>query len=139
MGKIQSHSTSNATSIAQWAGLEALRSGGDDVERMVAAFAERRDVMLSGLLALPGVTCPPPAGAFYAFPNVSAYFGRSHEGGVVGSALDLSAYLLDTAHVAVVPGEAFGAPENLRISYATSTEIIAEGTSRIAAALGALV
>ncbi|MHB9149490.1 MAG: pyridoxal phosphate-dependent aminotransferase [Thermoleophilia bacterium] len=138
MGKIQSHSTSNAASISQWAGLEALRSAGDDVTRMVAAFQERRDAMLAGLLALPGVTCPRPAGAFYAFPNVSAYFGRSHEGGVIGSALDLSAYLLDAAHVAVVPGEAFGAPSNLRLSYATSKANIEEGTSRIAAALKAL-
>ena len=138
MGKIQSHSTSNATSISQWAGLEALRWAGDDVNRMVAAFQERRDVMLARLLAFPGVTCPRPAGAFYAFPNVSAYFGRSHPGGVIGSALDLSTYLLDTAHVAVVPGEAFGAPGNVRLSYATSKEKIEEGTSRIAVALEAL-
>jgi len=138
MSKIQSHSTSNATSIAQWAGLEALRSAEDDVRRMVSAFQERRDIMLASLLAVPGVTCPRPAGAFYAFPNVSAYFGRRHAGGVIGSALELSAYLLDRARVAVVPGEAFGAPDNLRLSYATSREKIEEGVARIATALEAL-
>lgn len=138
MGKIQSHSTSNATSIAQWAGLEALRSAGDDVTRMVAEFERRRDAMLEGLLALPGVTCPRPAGAFYAFPNVSAYFGRSHGGGAVESSLDLSAYLLETARVAVVPGEAFGAPANIRLSYASSLADIQEGVARIGEALAAL-
>lgn len=138
MGKIQSHSTSNATSIAQWAGLEALRSAGDDVTRMVAEFERRRDAMIAGLLALPDVTCPRPAGAFYAFPNVSAYFGRSHEDGVVESSLDLSAYLLETARVAVVPGEAFGAPANIRLSYASSLADIQEGVARIGEALAAL-
>ncbi|MBU2601377.1 MAG: pyridoxal phosphate-dependent aminotransferase [Actinobacteria bacterium] len=135
MGKIQSHSTSNATSIAQWAGLEALRSAAPDVERMVGEFERRRDVMLDRLLAIPGVTCPRPAGAFYAFPNVSAYFGRSHPGGTVDSALDLAAYLLEEALVAVVPGEAFGAPAYVRLSYATSVEKIEEGTGRMKAAL----
>ncbi len=138
MGKIQSHSTSNATSITQWAGLEALRSAGADVRRMVSEFEHRRDVMLDRLLALPGVTCPRPAGAFYAFPNVSAYFGRSHPGGVVSSALDLAAYLLEEAQVALVPGEAFGAPSYVRLSYATSVENIEEGTDRMRAALDRL-
>jgi aspartate aminotransferase len=138
MGKIQSHSTSNATSIAQWAGLEALVSAGPDVDRMVAEFQERRDVMLQGLLGMPGVTCPTPAGAFYAFPDVSAYFGRSHAGGAIASSIDLSTYLLTEAHVAVVPGEAFGAPRNLRLSYAASRDQIEEGLRRIAAALKTL-
>lgn len=138
MGKIQSHSTSNPTSIAQWAGLEALRSAEDDVTRMVVEFERRRDAMLERLLSMPGVTCPRPAGAFYAFPNVSAHFGRSHDGGTVGSSLDLAAYLLEGARVAVVPGEAFGAPENIRLSYAASLDDIEEGMTRIAEALAAL-
>jgi aspartate aminotransferase len=138
MGKIQSHSTSNATSIAQWAGVQALVSAGPDVDRMVAAFQERRDVMLDGLLAMPDVTCVKPSGAFYAFPDVSAYFGRSYQGGMVTSALDLSTFLLTEAHVAVVPGEAFGAPHNLRISYAASREQIEEGLDRMAGALATL-
>ena len=138
MGKIQSHSTSNATSIAQWAGLEALRYADDDVARMVGEFERRRDRIMDRLLAIPGITCPRPAGAFYAFPNVSAYFGRSHDGAAVESALDLSAYLLETARVAVVPGEAFGAPANIRLSSAASLGDIEEGTTRIEEALAAL-
>ncbi len=135
MGKIQSHSTSNATSIAQWAGVEALRSAGADVVRMVAEFERRRDQILAGLRALPGVTCSRPEGAFYAFPNVGAYFGRRAGDRVIDTALDLAAYLLEEARVAVVPGEAFGAPANIRLSYAAPTEQIAEGMERMAGAL----
>lgn len=138
MGKIQSHSTSNPTSIAQWAGLEALRSAEGDVARMVIEFEGRRDAMLERLRAVPGVTCPRPAGAFYAFPNLSGYYGRAHEGGRIESSIDMAAYLLEAARVAVVPGEAFGAPANIRLSYATSLADIEEGTARIAEALDAL-
>lgn len=135
MGKIQSHSTSNATSIAQWAGVEALRSAGEDVARMVTEFERRRDLVLTRLQALPGVTCARPEGAFYAFPNVAAYLGRRGPRSVIESTLDLATYLLEEARVAVVPGEAFGASANIRLSYAVSSEQIEEGLSRIAAAL----
>ncbi len=131
MAKVQSHSTSNATSIAQWAGLEALRSAGDDVERMRREFEVRRNLIIRRLGAIPGIACAPPAGAFYAFPNVSAYFS----GRRITSALDLAGFLLKEARVAVVPGEAFGSPHHIRLSYACSLSQIEEGMDRMATAL----
>ncbi len=134
MAKVQSHSTSNPTSIAQWAGLEALRSAGDDVERMRQEFEVRRNLIIRRLGAIPGIACAPPAGAFYAFPNVSACFS----GGRVTSALDLAGYLLEEARVAVVPGEAFGSPHHIRLSYACSLAQIEEGMDRLTTALESL-
>ncbi len=134
MAKIQSHSTSNATSIAQWAGLEALRSADADVECMRQEFEVRRDLIVERLQAIPDIVCPPPAGAFYVFPNISAYL----RGTRVTSCLSLAGYLLEEAHVALVPGEAFGSPDHLRLSYACSLAQIEEGMSRIGAALESL-
>jgi aspartate aminotransferase len=131
MAKVQSHSTSNATSIAQWAGLEALRSADDDVERMRQEFEIRRNLIIRRLGAIPGIVCAPPAGAFYAFPNVAAYFS----GRRIASSLDLAGYLLKEARVAVVPGEAFGSPHHIRLSYACSLSQIEEGMDRLATAL----
>lgn len=131
MAKVQSHSTSNPTSISQWAGLEALRSAADDVERMRQEFEARRNLIVQRLNAIPGIDCAPPAGAFYAFPNVSAYLS----GGGIDSALDLAGYLLEKARLAVVPGEAFGSPHHIRLSYACSSAQIEEGMDRLAVAL----
>jgi len=135
MADLQSHSTSNPTSIAQAAAVAALNGPQEPVSAMVAAFAARREYILERLTALPGVRCRRPAGAFYVFPDVSAYFGRSFKGRVVESATDLAALLLEEAKVAVVPGAAFGDDRFLRFSYATSRENIAAGMDRLAAVL----
>jgi aspartate aminotransferase len=138
MSRIQSHSTSNATSISQWAALEALESAGADVQRMVADFAQRRDAMHELVERLPGVTCSKPAGAFYLFPDVSSLFGSRAGERTIETAQDFAIYLLDTAAVAVVPGEGFGAPEHVRLSYAASLDRIREGMARIEQAVADL-
>jgi len=138
MARVQSHSTSNATSISQWASIEALKTTPSVLAGMVREFQGRRDAVLRGLEALPGVRCSPPAGAFYVFPNVTALLGRGVGGRAIATAEDLALYLLEEARVAVVPGEAFGAPGNIRISYAASIEQIREGITRIGEALAKL-
>ncbi len=137
LANLQSHSTSGAASISQKAALEAFSGEQDEVERMRAEFQSRRDSIVRALNAMPGVECLVPGGAFYAFPNVSGALGRSYGRREVNTSLELVSYLLDDAHVAVVPGEAFGAPGYLRISYATSQALIDEGMRRMAAALAA--
>jgi aspartate aminotransferase len=127
--KIQSQSTSNPTSIAQYAALEAMRGSMDSVPPMLAEYAKRRKRIVEGLREIPGVTCEWPGGAFYAFPNISAHLKGPHA--VAKSCTELSKELLDKAHVALVPGEAFGAPGYLRLSYATSIERIEEGLRRL--------
>jgi aspartate aminotransferase len=127
MAKLQSQSTSNPTSIAQYAALEALRGPMDSVATMLAEYLRRRDLILAGLRRIHGITCTTPQGAFYVFPNVSAYLGD----GRAADTTELSRQLLERQHVAIVPGEAFGAPGYLRISYATSTERIVEGLRRL--------
>jgi aspartate aminotransferase len=127
VNKLQSQATSNATSIAQYAALEALLGPMDSVGVMLAEYARRRHIILAGLRAIPGVTCAAPQGAFYAFPNVAAHFRRDMPDDTV-----LAKLLLEREHVAVVPGEAFGAPGHIRISYATSVERIEEGLRRLA-------
>ncbi|HVM75939.1 MAG TPA: pyridoxal phosphate-dependent aminotransferase [Candidatus Saccharimonadales bacterium] len=127
--KVQSQSTSNPTSIAQFAALEAMRGTMDTVPVMLAEYAKRRKRIVEGLRAIPGVTCEWPGGAFYAFPNISAHLSGSNA--LAKSCTELSQQLLDNAHVALVPGEAFGAPGYLRLSYATSIECIDEGLRRL--------
>jgi len=131
LGKIQSHSTSNPSTIAQHAALEAMKGVEDDVRRMYDAYCERRAWLVPALNEVPGICCADPDGAFYVFPDVSAYFGR---GGITDSQ-SFANYLLDEARVAVVPGGAFGADNFVRISYATSMERIQEGVRRIDEAL----
>jgi aspartate aminotransferase len=139
MARVQSHVTSNASTIAQWAALDGLGACEEEIADRVGEFERRRDEIVRLLAALPGVRCLVPEGAFYAFPNVSALFGRRPEGGAaIGGAESLAAYLLERARVAVVPGEPFGAPEHLRFSYAVSLARIREGVARIAEALAAL-
>jgi aspartate aminotransferase len=124
--KLQSQSTSNPTSIAQYAGLEAMRGPMDSVAAMLAEYGRRRERILAGLRAIPGITCNAPKGAFYVFPNVSAHFNAAMPDDVA-----VAKQLLDKEHVAVVPGEPFGAPGFLRFSYATSIERIEEGLRRL--------
>jgi len=128
--KIQSQSTSNPTSIAQYAALEAMVGTMDTVPPMLAEYTRRRKRIVEGLRAIPGVTCEWPAGAFYAFPNVSAHLGEG-KSFHAKTCTELAKLLLDKAHVALVPGEAFGAPGFLRLSYAASIERIEEGLGRL--------
>ena len=136
MGRVQSHSTSHPASMAQAAGEVALRRAHDDVRTMTAEFARRRDAMVAGIAKLTGFTCVKPSGAFYVFPNVSGLFGRSIGGRTVNSGQEVAETLLDTARVAVVPGEAFGSREHVRLSFSCALPRIEEGLARIAAAIG---
>ena len=129
--KIQSQSTSNATSIAQAAALEALRGPQETVTQMALEFEKRRDVIVEMLNSIPGIRCPKPQGAFYVFPNVSALFGKTSNGKQLTSPCDVADYFLEQAKVAVVPGEDFGSKEHIRFSYATSVEDIEKGCHRI--------
>jgi len=130
MIKVQSQSTSNPTSIAQYAALEAMRGSMDTVPPMLAEYSKRRKRVVEGLRSIPGVTCEWPGGAFYAFPNVSAHLGEG-KNAPAKNCTELSKLLLEKAHVALVAGEAFGAPGFLRLSYATSIERIEEGLRRL--------
>ncbi|HEY0142381.1 MAG TPA: pyridoxal phosphate-dependent aminotransferase [Thermoanaerobaculia bacterium] len=132
LGKIQSHSTSNPSSIAQVAALEALRGADEDVQRMYEAYCERRSFLIPALNAIEGICCTDPDGAFYVFPDVSKFFGRRG----IKDSQSFADYLLDEARVAVVPGASFGNDNFVRISYATSMERIREGVTRIEEALG---
>ena len=129
MLKLQSHSTSNPTSIAQKAAVEALRGSQDSVRAMLAEYRRRRDRVVQGLRAIPGVKCTLPQGAFYAYPNISSYLNRD---GLANTTV-LAEKLLEEAHVAVVPGPAFGTEQHIRLSYATSLDHIDEGLRRMAA------
>ncbi len=127
MAKLQSHSTSNPTSIAQKAGLEAMQGAQTSIGEMLGEYRRRRDFVVKRLREIPGVTIGTPKGAFYAYPNVSVAF----QSGRVKSSLQFATTLLDQAHVAVVPGEAFGTNSHVRISYATSMTELKRGLDRI--------
>jgi aspartate aminotransferase len=130
-GKIQSHSTSNPSSISQAAALEALAGNGDEVQRMWEAYRDRRAWLIPAINAIDGMRCAPADGAFYIFPEVKSFFGK----GGVRDSQSLADYLLEEARVAVVPGSAFGNDDHVRISYATSMERLQEGVRRMDAAL----
>jgi aspartate aminotransferase len=127
MTKLQSHSTSNPTSIAQKAAVEALRGPQDSVAAMLAEYRRRRDFVVERLRAIPGVTCAEPRGAFYAYPNVGVALGKNG----IADTLQLAERLLAEAHVAVVPGEAFGTDRHIRIAYAASMHELERGMDRI--------
>lgn len=127
MLKLQSHSTSNPTSIAQKAAVEALRGPQDSVEAMRDEYQRRRDKIVAGLREIPGVSCVMPEGAFYVYPNVGAYLKKDG----IGDCKVLVDRLLEDAHVAVVPGPGFGSSDHIRLSYATSMENIEEGLQRM--------
>jgi len=131
MTNIQSQSTSNPTSIAQMAAIEALRGPQESVEIMRREFDKRRKFLVSELNAIPGMSCIPPTGAFYAFPNTSRLYGRTVRGRKISSSSDLALYLLEDANVALVHGGAFGDDNYLRLSYATSMENLKRGVARI--------
>jgi aspartate aminotransferase len=127
MLKLQSHSTSNPTSFAQKGAVEALRGPQDSVQTMLAEFERRRNKIVAGLRAIPGIRCGMPEGAFYVYPNVGAYLKKNG----IADATVLAEKLLDEAHIALVPGPAFGTEEHVRISYAASQEQIDEGLRRL--------
>ena len=129
MLKLQSHSTSNPNSIAQKAALAAIEGPQTHVDMMRIEYRHRRDRVIEGLQSIPGIRCVPPHGAFYAYPNVGYYLKEDG----LGDTSTLAQRLLEEAHVAVVPGSAFGTQEHIRISYATSLEHINEGLRRMAA------
>jgi len=135
MSNIQSQSTSNPTSISQKASVEALIGPQEEVAKMVSAFSQRRNYIVDRLNKIPGVSCFNPAGAFYAFPNFSPYYGKSYQEKKISNSTNLADFFLDVARVAVVPGIEFGADPFERLSYATSMENIKEGVNRIEEAL----
>jgi aspartate aminotransferase len=139
MNNIQSQSTSNPTSIAQKASVEALIGPQDEVGKMVNAFGQRRNYIVDRLNKMPGVSCYKPVGAFYVFPNFSSYYGKSYQGKKIFNSTNLADFFLDVARVAVVPGIEFGADPFERLSYATSLEDIREGLDRIEEAINKLV
>lgn len=138
MNKIQSQSTSNPSSVAQMAALAAVSGPQDFPKMMKEAFQPRRDYFVNALREIPGVTCVMPKGAFYVFPNISAYFGKEYNGKTITGSLDLADFLLDEAKIAAVPGIAFGNDEFIRFSFATSMEVIEEGIRRIRESLAKL-
>ena len=134
MSKLQSQSTSNATSFVQKAAVAALTGSQQCVSDMRADFLKLRDRVLAGLKTIPGISCSVPQGAFYVYPNVSAFFGK----GGLKTASDVAAKLLSDARVVVVPGEAFGTAEHIRISYAVTADVVDEGVKRMREYFGQL-
>jgi aspartate aminotransferase len=131
MSKLQGQSTSNPTSISQIAAIEAFQGPQDEVVKMAKEFERRKNYIAKRLNEIPGMTCFNPQGAFYVFPNVSNFYGKSYNGNGIGNSVDFSEYLLDVAKVAVVPGVEFGSDKHVRISYALSMEEIIKGVDRI--------
>jgi len=138
MNKIQSQSTSNASSISQKAALAAVTGPQDFPTMMKESFAKRLDTILARLREIPGVTCVTPQGAFYVFPNMSAYYGKRCNDRIIDGSVAMADYLLDEALIASVPGAAFGSDDFVRFSFATSMEIIEEGMRRLKEALAKL-
>ncbi len=133
--KFQGLISSGANSIAQSAGCEALNGDQTEVNKMRNIFEKRRNLMCDHLKKIPGIKVNIPEGAFYCFPDVSSYLNKSHNGYKVNNTEDLCIYLLETAYVSTVSGDAFGSPECIRLSYATSEELIVESIERIKTAL----
>ena len=132
---LQSHATSNVANVSQMAALAAVSGGLEAVEVMKVAFDRRRRTIVELLNGIPGVVCPEPEGAFYAYPSVEGVLGRKLRGRVPTTSAELAEVILDEAEVAVVPGEAFGSPGYLRLSYALSDDDLREGIGRIATLL----
>lgn len=131
MGSVQSHMTSNTSSIAQYAALEALQGNQDSVNKMIKEFENRRNFMADKLSKVKGISFIKPMGAFYIMVNISSYFDKEINGAKIKSSLDFSKILLEEEKVAVIPGIAFGLDNYIRLSYATSKEIINDGIDRI--------
>ena len=140
-GKLQGQYTSGTGSISQMAALEAVKTDPNkskEVSDMVKAFRERRDLLIGLVKEIPGIKSNVPNGAFYLFPDVSYYYGKSNGDTTINGSTELCMYLLNEVYVALVPGEAFGSPECIRISYAASKEVIKEAVARIKLALSRL-
>jgi aspartate aminotransferase len=131
MSKLQSQSTSNAASMVQRASIAALTASQECVGEMRADYIKLRDRVLEGFKTIPGLTCTVPEGAFYVYPNISAFLDRNGGKGGIQSASDLASKLLTEAHVVVVPGEPFGTSDHIRLSYAVSADVIDKGVARI--------
>ncbi|MBI3599503.1 MAG: pyridoxal phosphate-dependent aminotransferase [Nitrospinae bacterium] len=138
MSNIQSQSTSNPTSFAQYGGIDALNGSQDEIPKMRDEFKMRRDYIVRRLNMMKGVSCFNPAGAFYVFPKISSYYGKSFKGHQIKNSLDMTEYFLREGRVAVVPGVTFGADDYLRLSYAISMKNIEEGLNRIEESLAKL-
>ncbi len=138
MTNIQSQSTSNPTSIAQKAAVEALTGPQDFIQTMLSEFDKRRKFLVSELNSISGVSCLTPTGAFYAFPNTAKLYGKQAEGTKISSSSDFALYLIEKANVALVHGEAFGDDNYIRLSYATSMENLKKGIERIKEAVSKL-
>ena len=138
MANVQSHATSNAVSISQKAAVAALQGSQECIAQMAAEFDKRRQVIVAGLNKIKGFSCRTPKGAFYAFPNVSGVYSLKFNGKPINNSFALTEFLLDEARVAVVPGDAFGAPNYIRLSYATSLANIEKGLERIQKAIAML-
>ena len=137
--KMQSQITSGTCSISQRAGLAALRGGRSSADEMVTAYRRRRDLVLDIVQDIPGFKTPTPSGAFYIFPEVSAYFGRTApDGRTIANSMDLALYLLNDALVSAVSGEAFGAPECMRFSTAAADDQLVEAFRRVKVSLAKL-
>ncbi|MFH1905731.1 MAG: pyridoxal phosphate-dependent aminotransferase [bacterium] len=137
-GKLQSQSTSNPTSISQKAALTAIQEKTNDVVKMVSEFSKRCDYIVERLNDMDNISCQKPKGAFYVFPNISAYYGKKYDGKKINTDIDLCNFLLDVAKVGVIPGSAFGSGEHIRMSYATSMKNIKEGINRMESTLNRL-
>lgn len=136
--KLQSQVTSNADAIAQYASVEALNGQQETISYMAEKFDERRKYLVERLNSMPGVSCQLPKGAFYALPNISGLLGKSYKGKVLENALDVTAFLLEAAYIAVVPGDAFYIPKHIRIAYSNSLENIKKAMDRMEEAINNL-
>ena len=139
MSKIQGQSTSCANSVGQKAGIAALSGDQSCVVEMKDAFFKRRNLMVKLLKELPDINCTMPGGAFYTFPDFSAYLGRRGNNEILKDTFSISEYILSNTQVVTVPGDGFGAPGYIRFSYATSTEIIKKGLARVQKALEQII
>ncbi len=133
--KLQGQVTSGACSVAQRAALEAMETNPGETKHMLDKFRERRDLVISMLKDIPGTATNTPQGAFYLFINIKEYFGKSYHQQIINNSADFCMYLLKTAHIAMVPGSAFGDDECIRLSYATSDDLLIEALKRMKKAL----
>jgi aspartate aminotransferase len=129
--KVQGQVTSNASSISQYAALAALAGPEDELRSMAAEFRRRRDFIHGEVTSIEGISCIKPKGAFYIFPNVSAYYGRTFKGKKIESGDDIAQFLLDEERVVIVPGSGFGAMDHVRISYACSMSELERAAERL--------
>jgi aspartate aminotransferase len=135
---LQGHSTTNAPTISQYAAIEALQGSQKEITNMHREFERRRDFVFARLHEMNGIRCIKPQGAFYAFPNISAYINSSYQRNIIQNSADLAYFLVNEANVVLIPGSAFGSDAHLRISYATSIERLEEGMRRMESAFGML-